>query len=181
MIGKIRLVTGDITKLQVDAIVNAANNGLWKGDGICGAIHAAAGPGLEEECARLGGCPVGQAKATGSHGLASLGIRRIIHAVGPIFMDGNRGEPDLLRSCYLSSLEIAAKEGLKSIAFPCISTGIFRYPKDQAANIAINGVVGGLAGFPSIDRVVFCCYSMEDTQLYRDVLGGLFPGVTIPG
>ena len=181
MTGKLRLVTGDITKLRVDAIVNAANDGLWKGGGICGAIHAAAGPGLEEECARLGGCPVGQAKSTGSYGLAPMGIRRIIHAVGPIFSDGKRGEPDLLRSCYLSSLEIAAKEGLKSIAFPCISTGIFGYPKGEAANIASNAILGGLVGLPSIDSVVFCCYSLEDTQLYRDVLGQLLPGVTIPG
>src|SRR5947209_15387058 len=131
-------IDADITRLAVDAIVNAANEWLEPGGGVCGAIHAAAGPGLEQECRRIGGCPTGAACLTGGYRLSA---KRVLHAVGPRYPDGSRGEPDQLRSCYEAVLRIAAEHRLATIALPSISTGIYGYPKDEACAIATSTVV----------------------------------------
>jgi O-acetyl-ADP-ribose deacetylase (regulator of RNase III) len=164
-VSRIAVVQGDITRLDVDAIVNAANSTLRGGGGVDGAIHRAAGPGLLAECALLGGCPTGQAKMTGGHGLTA---RRVIHAVGPIYRGGKSGEADLLRGCYTESLRLASEAGLRSIAFPCISTGIYGYPKDEACAVAVAAVEQWLADHELPESVVFCCFGAEDAALYRE-------------
>ena len=136
----IRVWRGDITVLAVDAIVNAANETLLGGGGVDGAIHRAAGPGLLEECRRIGGCPTGEARITGGHGLPA---RHVIHAVGPVWWGGGRGEDDLLASAYRSSLRLARDHALKTVAFPAISTGIYRFPPDRAARIAVEAIRAG--------------------------------------
>lgn len=161
---RIQVIEGDITRLDVDAIVNAANESLLGGGGVDGAIHRAAGPGLHEECRKLGGCPTGQARITGGHRLLA---RRIIHAVGPIYNGGAYGEAELLRSCYVESLRLAADAGLKSIAFPCISTGVYAYPKAQACDVAVSAVVEWLLLHDMPADVTFCCFGDEDAALYR--------------
>ena len=161
---RITVVEGDITRLDVDAIVNAANSSLLGGGGVDGAIHRAAGPGLVTECALLGGCPTGKAKMTGGHRLKA---RHIIHAVGPVYRGGRSGEPDLLRSCYVESLALASGAGLRSIAFPCISTGIYGYPKEEACAVAVAAVEEWLASNELPESVVFCCFGAEDMGLYR--------------
>jgi O-acetyl-ADP-ribose deacetylase (regulator of RNase III) len=150
----IEVIVADITTLSVDAIVNAANGSLRSGGGVCGAIHAAAGPELEAECLALGGCETGDAKLTGGYGPPA---RSIIHAVGPIWHGGDQNEDEKLASCYRSALEIARAHGLRSIAFPAISTGIFGFPADRAAGIAARTVRA--AGGADFDRIVFCCLS----------------------
>jgi O-acetyl-ADP-ribose deacetylase (regulator of RNase III) len=160
---RIRVLVGDITKLDVDAIVNAANSTLLGGGGVDGAIHRAAGPGLLEECRRLGGCPAGEARITGGH---RLDARHVIHTVGPIYRDGQRGEPALLRSCYEQSLRLSLEASLVTIAFPCISTGIYRYPKDEACAIAVATVTDWLRRHEHPREVTFCCFSDEDGELY---------------
>ena len=152
---------GDITTLAVDAIVNAANEMLAPGAGVCGAIHRAAGPKLAESCAKLGGCETGEAKITPGFGLPA---RTVIHTVGPVWGDGESGEDRLLAACYRNSLGLAAKHGLASIAFPAISTGIFGFPPDRAALIAVRTVRAALPDFPSIERVIFCCFGAESRQ-----------------
>jgi O-acetyl-ADP-ribose deacetylase (regulator of RNase III) len=164
----IELVEGDITTLDVDAIVNAANAALAPGGGVCGAIHRAAGPGLAQECAQLlheyGPCHTGQARLTGGHDLAA---RYVIHAVGPVWQGGAAGEAELLASCYRAALDLAQAYGVASIAFPAISTGIFGYPPDDAARIAVATVRAAAAAHPAIRRIAFCTFGAEATAAYR--------------
>jgi O-acetyl-ADP-ribose deacetylase (regulator of RNase III) len=160
-------VRGDITALDVDVIVNAANSSLLGGGGVDGAIHRAAGPGLLDECRALGGCPTGQARLTGGHRLRA---RHVVHTVGPVYRDGRHGEPDLLRSCYEESLRLAAEHETSSIAFPCISTGVYGYPKAEACKIAVDTVRGWLERNEQPQEVIFCCFAPEDENLYKQCL-----------
>jgi O-acetyl-ADP-ribose deacetylase len=169
---KLELIRGDITRMEVDAIVNAANSSLAGGGGVDGAIHRAAGPELLEECMRIakerrnmpgGPCPVGDAVSTGA---GRLPCKKVIHTVGPIWRGGNSGEAELLASCYRKSLLLAGEAGLKSIAFPNISTGIYGYPKDKAALVALETVRKTLDETPGIERVVFVCFDEENFNLY---------------
>ena len=165
-----RIVQGDITGLAVDAIVNAANSSLLGGGGVDGAIHRAAGPGLLEECRRIGGCPPGEARITGGYDLKA---RHVIHTVGPIYADGEKGEEKLLGSCYRSSLLLAAEAGVRSIAFPCISTGVYGYPKAEACEVAVAVVSEWLHSHALPETVDFCCFNAEDAALYRARLEGV--------
>ncbi len=160
---RIRVVRGDITALAVDAIVNAANSSLLGGGGVDGAIHRAAGPGLAQECRRLGGCPTGEARMTGAYDLPA---RVVIHAVGPVYQGGGAGEASLLASAYRSSLELAAEASVESMAFPCISTGIYGYPQRDACDIAVSAVHDWLETHDLPRTVVFCCYLEQDVVLY---------------
>jgi O-acetyl-ADP-ribose deacetylase len=161
------VVQGDITELDVDAIVNAANSSLLGGGGVDGAIHRAAGPGLLEECRRIGGCPTGQARITGGYDLTA---RHVIHTVGPVYVDGETGEERQLRSCYRSSLRLAEEAAVRSIAFPCISTGAYGYPKPEACEIAVRTMSDWLQSHSLPETVIFCCFSAEDAALYRSRL-----------
>ena len=167
MITKIELWTGDITRLAVDAIVNAANERLLGGGGVDGAIHRAAGPRLLDECRAIGGCPTGEAVITGGYRLSA---KHVIHTVGPVWRGGDRGEPALLRACYRNCMALAEKEGLASIAFPAISTGVYGYPLRQAAEIAVSEVRSTFA--KAIQRVVFACFDEAGTAVYAEVLAG---------
>ena len=167
--GRIEAVRGDITAERVDAIVNAANTSLLGGGGVDGAIHRAAGPELLEECRTLGGCPTGEVRITKGYRLPA---RWVIHTVGPVWSDGGRGEAELLRRCYENSLRLAAERSLRSVAFPAISTGAYRYPLRDAARIAVATVRAHLAGPTPVELVRFVCFGDGDLAVYRELLEG---------
>ena len=167
---RISIVEGDITKLNVDAIVNAANNSLLGGGGVDGAIHRAAGPKLLDECITLNGCETGDAKITGGYNLPA---RHVIHTVGPIWRGGNNGEPEKLASCYRKSMEVAVANGVQTIAFPAISTGVYGYPLEEAAQIAVSQVVEYLNEMPSIKNVTFVLFGAKNYDIYKAILSNL--------
>jgi O-acetyl-ADP-ribose deacetylase (regulator of RNase III) len=172
---RLEIEIADITTLDVAAIVNAANSSLLGGGGVDGAIHRAAGPELLEECRALGGCDTGEAKIT--HGY-NLKARAVIHAVGPVWRGGDADERTLLANCYRNAMALAAQHALPSLAFPAISTGIYRFPPDLAARIAVGTVASELASpprgnAPALERVIFCCFSAESAEHHKDAFGDL--------
>ena len=163
----LRALQANIVTLSVDAIVNAANSSLLGGGGVDGAIHRAAGPQLLEECRKLGGCKVGDAKLTKGY---KLPARFVIHTVGPVWRGGENGEPELLASCYRNSMAIAFKNPIKSIAFPSISTGVYGYPITLAARVAVKTIRNAIGQPSKIEEVLFCCFSQKDLEVYESLL-----------
>jgi O-acetyl-ADP-ribose deacetylase (regulator of RNase III) len=172
MSGKITLSRGDITQQQVDAVVNAANESLLGGGGVDGAIHRAAGPGLLDECRRIGGCPTGQAVITRGYRLPA---KWVIHTVGPVWHGGTAGEDKLLASCYRNSLALAAQHHLRTIAFPAISTGAYRFPLERATRIAVTEVRRFLEQDTSVEEVILVCFNAEAYEIYRKALAAPAP------
>jgi O-acetyl-ADP-ribose deacetylase (regulator of RNase III) len=164
---RLEVITADITTLSVDAIVNAANTSLLGGGGVDGAIHRAAGPELLAECRTLGGCVTGDAKITRGYRLPA---RHVIHAVGPVWNGGGHGEDRLLASCYSTAVALCRTNNLTSIAFPAISTGVYRFPLDRAAGIAVRTVAEALPAAPSLMRVIFCCFSADSARLHEEAM-----------
>ena len=169
LVGRARLevIVADITTLRVDAIVNAANTSLLGGGGVDGAIHRAAGPDLLAECRALNGCKTGDAKITRGYRLPA---RHVIHAVGPVWHGGHQGEDELLASCYRRAIELCHANNLASVAFPAISTGVYRFPADRAAGIAVATVIAALVAAPDVAGVIFCCFSGESARLHEAAL-----------
>lgn len=164
---RIEVIHADITTLDVDAIVNAANESLLGGGGVDGAIHRAAGPRLLAECRTLGGCPTGEARITQGYNLTA---RSVIHTVGPIWRGGTHDEDDLLAGCYRHSMSLALRSHIHSIAFPAISTGVYGFPIERAAQIATEEIYRFLETYPEFDRVIFCCFSERDAKIYEDAV-----------
>lgn len=170
---RVEIVEGDITKQDVDAIVNAANNSLLGGGGVDGAIHRAAGKELLEECIKLCGCPTGQAKITRGY---KLPAKFIIHTVGPVYRDGRHNEPELLANCYRNCLKLAVENNIKTIAFPAISTGAYGYPLEEATRIAMKETKAFLEGNKTIEKVIFVCFGKQAHQIYKSIFAEIFGG-----
>lgn len=170
MLDRIEIVKGDITKLKVDAIVNAANSSLLGGGGVDGAIHRAAGPELLTECKALNGCKTGEAKITKGYNLPA---KFVIHTVGPVWNGGNNNEDELLRNCYLNSLKLAIQNQIKTLAFPAISTGVYRFPLERAAKIAIRTVKDFLSNDDSLEKVIFVCFDENTETIYKRALSNI--------
>ncbi len=166
---RLKITVGDLSGLAVDAVVNAANSSLLGGGGVDGAIHRAAGPALLEECREIGGCPAGEARMTGGYRLPA---RWVIHTVGPVWRGGGRDEALVLSACYTESLRLAARNNVRSIAFPAISTGVYGYPFERAGEVALRSVLAWLTANELPERVVLCCFDGRDGELLREVAAG---------